>query len=118
MEIIPFFQTFLGNYITDPKWYPYIFIAAGIIFLVIVYIIFMYIRSFVSWIFGVNEVILLQKENNRLLRQIAAIQEEQREILESLFVDDSQNNAENSDNLENRENAESEKNTENSCKKA
>lgn len=88
MENIHFFDAFLSQYISDPKWYPYILLGLGIFILVVIYIIFMYVRSFISWIFGINEMVRLQKEQNHLLREILVIQEEQREILESLFIEE------------------------------
>lgn len=106
-----FFDTFLSNYISDPKWYPYILLGLGIFVLLIIYIIFMYIRSFISWIFGINEMVRLQKEQNYLLRELLAIQEEQREILESLFVENNSENAEEISEDENEGSQESEENS-------
>lgn len=82
-----FLQTLFGNYISDPKWYPFILIGIAILGILIVFIIFLYIRSFLSWIIGNNEIIRLQKEQNALLAELIAIQDEQRELMEALFVE-------------------------------
>lgn len=82
-----FLHTILGNYISDPKWYPFILIGIGILGILIIFVIFLYIRSFLSWIVGNNEIIRLQKEQNELLNELIAIQDEQRELMEALFVE-------------------------------
>lgn len=82
-----FLQTLFGNYISDPKWYPFILIGIAILGLLIVFVIFLYIRSFLSWIIGNKEIIRLQKEQNALLSELIAIQDEQRELMEALFVE-------------------------------
>lgn len=56
-------------------------------------------------------MVRLQKEQNYLLRELLAIQEEQREILESLFVE---NNSENIEEISEDENEGSQESEENS----
>lgn len=84
------FETILTSYNIEVKFLPYILIGAAILFLLLVYIIFAYIRAFLSWITGNNEVIELQKENNALLEKLVILQNEQINILES-FVSDEEN---------------------------
>lgn len=85
-----FLNPFLSPYNIDEKWYPYIIIGAFLLVLLIVYIIFMYIRSFVSWINGNSELISLQEETNSLLQNILNIQNEQLTLLEAIYFEDSE----------------------------
>ena len=79
-------QAIFSPYVSDPKWYPFILIGIALLALLIIYMIFMYIRSFISWIFGVNELISLEKENNRLIRELVAIQDEQNQMIEEILM--------------------------------
>lgn len=85
-----FLQTIFSPYISDPKWYPFILIGMGLLALLVLFIVFLFIRSFIAWVFGVNEVIRLQKEQNALLNELIMVQEEQRDLMEALFIENSE----------------------------
>lgn len=87
-------HTIFSPYIADPKWYPFVLIGIAIFVIFVLYLIFMYIRSFVSWFVGVSELVRLQKEQNNLLRELIAIQDEQKELMEALFVENATDESE------------------------
>lgn len=85
MQVFNLIDAILVNYHIDPKWYPFILIAIILVLLWVLYAIFAYIRSFISWIFGVNEVIRKLEENTHQQKILISLQEQQIEILEALY---------------------------------
>ena len=63
-----------------------------------------------SWLFGVNELIRIGREQNHLLSELIAIQNEQQELFQALFIENSvteeDNDAAESENNENLEDSE------------
>ena len=85
-----FLQTLLSPYNIDEKWYPFILIGIAVIFLLLVYVIFAYIRAFISWITGINEFIAEQKYQNSLLEEMIALQKEQLDLMQVLFIENNE----------------------------
>ena len=110
MDIQPFLEATFSPYISDPKWYPFILIGIALLILFLLFLIFLYIRSFLSWLFGVNELIRIGREQNHLLSELIAIQNEQQELFQALFIENSvtkeANDAAESENNENPEDSE------------
>lgn len=96
MEITTLLDSIFSQSQLDTKWYPYILIGMGLIGLVIVAIIFSFIRTFLSWFFGVNEVIRLGREHKALLIEILEVQEQQLALMEALFIENSDDASEES----------------------
>lgn len=84
MGIDNFLTTVFSPYVSDPKWYPFILIGLVLLVLLLIFFIFLFIRSFLAWVFGVNELIRLQKEQNHYLKELIALQDEQNDLLSAL----------------------------------
>lgn len=84
-----FLHTLLSPYGIDEKWYFLILIGIALLFVLVVYIVFMYIRAFFSWIAWNSEIIAEQKYQTSLLEEMLVTQKEQLDILQALFVENS-----------------------------
>lgn len=78
------FDIVFSPYNIDQKWYPFILIFLGIFVLIILYLIFSYIRAFIIWLNGNNEIIKLQKDTNGLLLDLIEIQNYQADEIEKI----------------------------------
>lgn len=76
MDFHTFLAEILHSYTIDEKWIPLVVVIFVIVVLLCVYVIFFYIRVFLSWIFGVNSLIQGQKEQTEILWEILHEQEE------------------------------------------
>lgn len=90
-----FLESILNTYSINEKWLPFLLVAIAIIVILCIYVIFFYIRAFISWIFGVSEIAHQQKENNRLIQELIYQQNEIIFQLEQL------NTPKNTENIEN-----------------
>lgn len=78
------FDIVFSPYNIDQKWYPFILIFLGIFVLVLLYLIFSYIRAFIIWLNWNNEIIKLQKDTNALLLDLIEIQNYQTDEIEKI----------------------------------
>lgn len=78
------FDIVFSPYNIDQKWYPFILIFFGIFVLILLYLIFSYIRAFIIWLNGNSEIIKLQKDTNALLLDLIEIQNYQADEIEKI----------------------------------
>lgn len=65
--LMPFLDQIFAPLSVDQKWYPVIIIGVVFLLLMIIYIFFAFIRTFLGWLWRVDDTIHTQKETQEML---------------------------------------------------
>jgi len=73
------------NISLDEKWYPLLLVGVALVVLLCIFLVFSFVRSFLAWMFRIDEQISVQRETNDILIEIlhllGTIQDQNEEIL-------------------------------------
>lgn len=70
-----FLQTFFAPFDINESWYPVILVGLIFLCLLVIYIGFIFIRSFLSWLWRMDELVRETQETNALLTEILTLLE-------------------------------------------
>ena len=77
------------NITLNPQWYPLILVGVALAILLCIFFVFSFIRSFLAWMFRIDEQIHAQRDTNDILMEmlhvLREVQLQNEDILEKLY---------------------------------
>ena len=70
MQVFNGIYTLFHTYQIDERWYPVMWVIGFLLCILIIYIIFAFIRSFLAWLWKVDDAIKEQEKTNEILLEI------------------------------------------------